>query len=225
VLLDETGSRLPAILPPSGHEKLVQILQEIKKPRRYEAPPPDNTAKEQAGLLAQAVTCRFVNQDVRAAAAAIGRQAGVNVGFDYALVDQDHRIVTLDSGETTLGAALDALAKAAGLGETVAEPGRRFWILGPGQTDRVLRTTGELLWDRAVVRSYYILPLQENFGIDMVYEKLFQAVTPGEWNGDVPVARYLISTGRLVVIHDEPSQRRVAACIDNMMGLLKPQRP
>ncbi len=220
-VLDDTAARLTAVLPPRGHAKLGRIIEEMKKPRRYESPPPNDAARERATLLAATVVCDFVRQDVLRVAEKLGSQVKVNIGFDYGKVPQNRREVTLELGETTLGKALRALARAAGLGQVVPEPGRRFWILAKDQNRRILRTTGELPWDKAVVRSYYVKRLVDQFGVGMLFNELRENVTPGEWDRDLPVAFYHRPTGRLIVIHDRPAQRGAARCIERMMNLAK----
>lgn len=226
LVLDETGSRLTGILPRRGHAKLEQIIEEMKKERKYEPPGPDNAAKARAELLKTPVVCNFTKRDIRRIADELGRRAKVHIGFDYRFIDEPQRNIALALGQTTLGNALTAIAEAAGLGEVVAEPGRRFWILGKGQDRSILRTTGELPWDRAVVRSYYVKQLVDEFvGIKFIFNTIRKAVTPGEWDSDLPIAFYHSPTGRLIVIHDEESQRKVAKLIDRMMDVTRPKPP
>ena len=224
IVFDDTGSRLTAVLPPRGHAKLKSIIDELKKARKYEPPLPDNTVKERRALLATKVRCDFRRQDVRRIADELGRRAKANIGFDYRLIPQDRRNIALNLGDTTLGKALDELARLAGLGTVVPEPGRRLWILGRGQTTKLLRTTGELPWDRAVVRSHYVKRLVDHFGVGMLFDLIRKAVTPGEWDADLPLAFYHSPTGRLVVIHNKEAQRLVAKSIDKMMGLGRAER-
>jgi len=226
LVLDQTGSRLTGILPARGHAKLKRIIEEMKKERKYTPPGPDDTARERSELLKTPVVCNFSKQDVRRIARELGRSAKVHIGFDYRLIDEPRRNIALALGTTTLGNALAAMAEAAGLGEVVAEPGRRFWILGKKQDRSILRTTGELPWDRAVVRSYYVKQLADEFvGIKFIFNAIRKAVTPGEWDGDLPIAFYHSPTGRLIVIHDEESQRKVAKVIDRMMEVTRPKPP
>lgn len=252
MVVDETGSRLSAMLPPRGHAKLASILDEAKRPRQYEPPPADDTGLRRAALLATPVTCDFPRQDVRRIADDLGHRANVNIGFDYRLIDGRRRTVSLALGETTLDKALAAFAAAAGLGKVVAEPGDRFWILGKDQTARTVSGSGELPWDRAGVRSHYIAPLVDQFGIDLVFRKVQQAVTDrrpdsapigfvrlpedrfavertvhdkpaaAPWNGDFPVIFYHAATGRLVVIDEDEVQKIVAQRVAELMGMLRP---
>ncbi len=219
-VLDERELALVAMLPATGHAKLQRIIEEIKKPRKYEAPGPDAELAERAALLTTPVLCNFPRQDAREIAAEIGRRSRVNIGFEYERIAQDRREISLLLGQTTLGTAVGALAEAAGLGKAVAEPGRRVWILAKDQTPHLFQITGELPWSRCVVRSYYAEALDEQFGISLVLKEVQEAVTPGEWAGDLPVAVYHAGTGRLIVLHDEAAQREVAACIDRRMKLM-----
>ncbi len=227
LLADDTGTVLTALLTPRGHAKLERIIEELKKPRQYEPPQHslDDSANDPANLLKAPALCNFEKQDIRLIAAELGKRANVNIGFDYRLADEQHRAIALALGEVTLAEALDAIAKAAGLGEVVAEPGRRFWILGKHQTRQFLRTTGQLPWDRAVVRSYYIEPLVTQFGVKLIFDAIRAAVTPGEWDGELPLAFYHGPTGRMIVLHDEEAQQAVADCIDRMVNLAKPKPP
>lgn len=224
IVFDETGSRLTAVLPPRGHAKLKSIIDELKKARTYEPPPPDNSVKERRAVLAAKVRCDFGKQDVRRIADELGRRAKANIGFDYRLIPQDRTSIALKLGDTTLGKALDELARLAGLGTVVPESDRRLWILGRGQTAKLLRTTGELPWDRAIVRSHYVKRLADHFGVPMLFDVIRKAVTPGEWDADLPLAFYHSPTGRLVVIHNEEAQRLVAGSIDKLMALGRAKR-
>ena len=253
MVVDETGSRLSAMLPPRGHAKLASIIEEMKRPRQFEPPPADDTDLRRAALLATPVTCDFPRQDVRRIADELGRRANVNIGFDYRLIDGRHRTVSLGLGETTLDKALTAFADAAGLGEVVAEPGNRFWILGKDQTARTINRSGELPWDRANVRSHYVEPLVGQFGVDLVFRKIQEAVTDqrpddppigfvhlpedrfaversvhdkpaaAPRNGDFPVVFYHAATGRLVVIYDDEVQKIIAQRVAELMGMLRPR--
>ncbi len=224
IVFDNTGLRLSAVLPPRGHAKLKSILDELKKTRKYETPPPDNTAKERAALRATKLRCDFRKQDIRRIADELGRRAKANIGFDYRLIPHDRRNIALKLGGTTLGKALDELARRAGLGTVIVESDRRIWILGRGQTPKLLQTTGELPWDRAVVRSYYIKRLVGRFGVQMIFDVIRKAVTPGEWDADLPLAFYHSPSGRLIVLHNKQAQRLVAGSLDKMMTLGKVKR-
>ncbi len=227
ILLDETGSRLTAMLPPRGHQKLEKILEELRKPREYLPPAADAaTDVENAPdkLLETTVLCNFARQDVRRIIDELGRRANVNIGFDYRLIPENRRDIALALGETTLGHALETVARAAGLGQPVVEPGRRAWILAAGEEHRAaLAGSGELPWDRAIVRSYYIKPLVDNFGFGLLEEQIRKTVTPNEWGRDIPVGYYHAPTGRLIVLHDEEAQKTIARLIDAMMKQLAPK--
>lgn len=226
ILLDETGSRLTAMLPQRGHQKLEKILEELRKPREY-VPPTTNAVTASKGssdkLLETTVLCNFTRQDVRHIIDELGRRTNVNIGFDYRRIPEDRRDIALAQGETTLGRALEAVARAAGLGQAIVEPGRRIWILAAGEDPRaVLAGSGELPWDRAVVRSYYIKPLVDHFGFRLLEEQIRKTVTPNEWGKDVPVGYYHAPTGRLLVLHDEDAQEHIARIIDTAMKQLAP---
>ena len=225
LLLDETGSRLTASLPARGHAKLEQIIQELKKPRRYVPPEPAGFIDESARVLQTPLLGNVVRQDVRDLADEIGKRAKVNIGFDYELVPKDRRQVGLALGRTTLGKALAELARAAHLGRVIMEEGRLVWILGPHQDRGLLRATGELPWDRAVVRSHYVRPIVDLHGVKMLFDDIRSHVTPGTWDGDLPVAFYQKPTGRLVVVHDPAAQRQVAQRVRRMMTRVRPKRP
>jgi hypothetical protein len=222
LILDHTGSRLTARLPPRGHAKLARILEELKGPRRYDPAIAEDPVAATRKRLDAPVTCTFPKQDLRRIVRDLAAQAKVHVGLDYRRVPEDRRAVALNLGRTTLGAALRALRDAAGLGEIVPETGRRIWILGPGQEPSFFRETGELPWDRAVVRSYYVRRLADQFGVPLLFQTLRKEVTPGLWDADLPVAFYHHPTGRLVVIHDPAAQRAVALSIRRMMGVTRP---
>jgi len=224
IIVDETGSRLTAFLPRRAHVKLRSIVEELKKPRAYEPPRRGSAGPTTGRLLRARVVCRYRETGVLEVARDLGRQAKVHVGFDLGLVDPQRSVVSLDLGEAGLGEALRALADAVGLGRVVIEPGRRIWILGRKQTRKLLRATGEMPWDRAVVRSYYVQDLADHFGIEMLFEGIRANVTPEAWEADLPVVFYHSATGRLLVIHDPEGQRQVAEHVDGMMELARPRR-
>jgi len=225
LLLDATGSRLTANLPPRGHTKLKEIIAELKKERKYRPPATKHAVRETADLLTTRLVCNFARQDVRRIADELGRRTGVNVGFNYRRIADQHRTAALALGETTLANALDALAKAAGLGQVVPEPGRRVWILAQDQEPSLLRRTGVLPWDRATTRSYYVKPLVDDRGVDLLFNVIKKTVTPGEWDGDLPVAFYHSPTGRLLVVHEPAAQRDVAKAIEWMRNVARPSKP
>ena len=222
IVLDGTGSRLSALLPSRGLAKLDAILAEMKKPRQYE--PPASPADAEAALLATPVSASFPPQSVRDIVRELGLRADARIGIDLRQIEPQRRTVSLALGPTTLGKALEELARQTGLGRPAVEPGRRVWLLGKDQTPRLLRTTGELPWDRAVVRSYFTEPLVGQFGTKLIFDTIRKAVTPDEWDGDLPVMFYHRPTGRLFVIHDEPDQRVIARCVDQMMKAMEPQK-
>jgi len=252
LLLDGTCSRLAAMLPRRGHAKLARIVEEMKRPRKYEPPAPDEGAKTPSELLTATVLCNFPTQDVRDVVEELGKAARVHVGFDYRRVPEGRRRIRMALGQVTLGAALGAVTRQAGLGAVVAEPGRRFWILGKGQSRDLLRSTGGLAWDRATVRSVYVEPLVRRFGIGVLFDRVQKAllhnaarpmvfcyiparritvervmpwVTAAEkQKTDVPMAFYHHATGRLIVLHEQEAQCVVARCLEQMTKLTRPAR-
>jgi hypothetical protein len=223
LLIDETGSRLTAILPPRGHAKLEQILYELKRPRRYEPTPEALFNEADLERMRQTVSCDFKGRDLRDILADLGRRAKVNIGLDYRRVGQARRVIDLQLGEVPLRTALDALARAADLGSVMLEPDRRLWILAKGQNHTLFWATGELPWDRSVVRSYYIGELIREFGIDLILRELHRSVTPGLWRRDLPVALVHEATQRLLVIHEPEAQKEVARCIQRLRRIGKPK--
>lgn len=196
-VIDPAVSRLTALLPPRGHAKLERILEELKEPREYRPPLPVSDARDEADALAATVLCNFPRQDVRRVADELARRANVNIGFDYRLIDPDRREVALALGETSLARALDALANAAALGKVVPEPGRRFWILARTQDRRVLRQSGELPWDRAAVRSYYIEPLVRQFTADWTFRSIQEELTRTDGDAAPPIVFCNVPDDRL----------------------------
>jgi hypothetical protein len=222
IVVDPTGARLSAKLPRRGHDKLAAVLDELKKPRKSEPPEPDPFPAYRADLLRRRIACDFGVQDARRIADELGRRARVHVGFDYRALKPDRRLFALNDGETALGDALERFARRAGLGDVVVEPGHRVWILGRDQDDAVLRRTGRLPWDRAEVRSHYIRTLVRQYGVGRILESIRKTVSPGLWDGDLPVAFYHQPSGRLVVIHDARGQRGVAAVIEKWHRTQRP---
>jgi hypothetical protein len=225
VIVDPTGSRLSAQLPRRGHAKLALILEELKKPREVETAEADPFPAYRADLLRIPVTCDFAVQDARRTADELGRRARVHVGFDYRVIKDERRQFALNEGQATLGRALERFARRAGLGDIVVEPGRRVWILAADQDGAVLRRSGRLPWDRSVVRSHYIKGLVRQYGASRILESIRKTVSPGLWDGDLPVAFYHEPAGRLVVIHEPSGQRGVAAVIDKWRSTQRPEPP
>jgi len=220
IIIDETGTRMTAILPPCGHEKLSAIIAELKKPREYEPPAPP-AAKPK--FLNEKFVCNFAKQDVRALARQISMRAKISIGFDFENVPTENREAALALGETITEDALLEFAAAAGLGEVIVEENRSAWILGREQNARLIDRTGKLPWQRAVVRSYYIEPAVEQFGVNMIFDEI-RAAAPADWGGSCPVAIYHEPTGRLIVLHDEHAQNIIGRVIDERMRILQPER-
>lgn len=218
IIIDDTGSRLTAILPRYTQDKLAAILAEMKKPREYQSPP---KSPEKPEFLAEKFVFNFPAQDVRALADQIALRANINIGFDFDNVPAANREGGLALGETAVEAALAEFAAAAGLGEVVVEDNRSVWILSKSQTREVLTHAGRLPWQRAVVRSYYVEPAVEQFGVKIILDEIGTAV-PGDWIGTCPVAIYQEMTGRLIVLHGEREQNIIAQVIDARMRILKP---
>jgi hypothetical protein len=127
-------------------------------------------------------------------------QTGLNIGFDHLLIRKGELdSVTLQLGETTLGAALERLGAQTGLQRILLDPGAGLWLAPAGTTG--YRAAGrEILWEDVRVESFSVEALARRTGVEEL-EEAVRALFPPDVRADPSAAAsYFPPKGALIVI-------------------------
>ncbi|HPD15327.1 MAG TPA: hypothetical protein PLE19_10270 [Planctomycetota bacterium] len=141
---------------------------------------------------------------------AIAEQADVNLGWDASALGA--RLVAIPQGKYTVRELLDAVVRQTPLGRYDCEPGHGIWLYLEGQ-DENYPSSGATPWDRAVVQAYEIRALLPHTTPEALLAHIRKQVDPGDWARGLPAASVFLPTERLIVLHDEAGQRRIAAVL------------
>lgn len=223
------GSREELLLvagPARSHELMGQLMHEISLgEQRSTSPLPSMDDAQLARMekdLATPLECRHFDRLALDILDDLARGSGTNIGLDPRHMPQlSATRLTLNMGETTLRAALQAFSEQAGLGGFVMEPEHGIWLTGRKEP-RESPGSGEFFWDRAVVRSYYVKPLLAGMDILTLFDEVQHNITPDQWRGLGPVIGYH-PAGRLIVFHDPPAQRAISRLINRLAALHEQQ--
>ena len=200
---------LVARLPARGHARLVAILDAM----RYGSPPPAIPQPSIAELKEQLDKPFVWDGPPGPANRVLFRVAeltGANLGWPAAALAAHH--AAIPPGKQTLGQMLDAVVKQTPLGRYELEPGRGIWLYLKGQ-DANYPPSGAVAWDRACVRAYDVRAALPHLSPEAVLAHLRKQVDPGDWGRGIPAAAVFLPTMRLIVVHDDDGQRRVAAVV------------
>lgn len=204
---------LVAALPPRGQARLDEILDAMRygteKPK---APHPSR--QELLAKLAAPVRCDWGPASVTKILPAVAERAGVNIGWDAPRLGAPR--VALPRATLTLRQILALVAQQTRLGACRLEEGHGIWIYLDGER-RVFPHSGAVPWDRAFVRAYDVRRLLRRRSPQAIVAALQKQVDPGAWEAGLPAASVFLPTLRLIVVHDEHGQRRVAAVLDDLL--------
>jgi hypothetical protein len=163
--------------------------------------------------LAATVRCAWPPSSLRTLLPQIAEAAGVNLGWDSTTLASP--TVAIPKGTHRLDSILELILRQTPLGRYRVEPGRGIWLYLEGRSvDFPLRRG--TVWERAVVRAYDVMPLLRFQPPQEIVHELQRRVDPGRWDRGFPAASVFPPTGRLIVVHDEESQPRVAAAVRAM---------
>ncbi|HUT34767.1 MAG TPA: hypothetical protein VNE39_14860 [Planctomycetota bacterium] len=140
----------------------------------------------------------------------IAEVADVSLGWDPAALAT--RLVAIPAGKYTLRQMLDAVVRQTPIARYEMEPGHGIWLYTEGQ-DASFSASGATAWDRAVVRAYEVRPVLPHMTPEALLAHVRKQVDPAEWGRGLPAAAVFLPTGRLLVVHDEAAQLRVATVI------------
>lgn len=200
---------LAARLPPRGHARLVAVLDAM----RYGSPLPELPSPSALELKTQLETPFVWDGPPGPANHVLFRIAEItktNLGWPAAALLASH--VTVPAGKQTLGQMLDAVVKQTPLGRYELEPGHGIWLYMKGQ-DANFPPSGATAWDRAVVRAFDVRAILPHLTPEALLAHLRKQVDPQDWGRGLPAAAVFVPTARLIVVHDDPGQRRVAAVV------------
>jgi len=144
---------------------------------------------------------------------ALAERARVNLGWDGARLGSP--TIALPGQAMPLRKALEHVASQTRIGRFHMEPGRGIWAYLDGDR-RLFARSGAVPWDRAVVRAYDVRRLLGRRSPQAIVGALRKQVDPTQWESGLPAAAVFVPTRRLIVVHDEPGQRRVRAVLDEM---------
>lgn len=144
----------------------------------------------------------------------IAEAARVNLGWDPAPLAAS--MLAIPKGTYTLRQLLDAAVRQTPLGRYDLEPGHGIWLYREGQ-DANLPASGATPWGRAIVQAYGVRPVLAHLSAEELLAQVRKGVDSTEWTRGLPAAAVFPPTGRLIVVHDEAGQRRVAAVVHDLV--------
>lgn len=199
-----TDQRLHAELPPALLERLQATLAAMgstpKSPRSTESSPQDSIVRTLRRHLLRRIHADYEKWSAPSVLADLSFQTGLNIGFDHLLIRKGELdSVTLQLGETTLGAALERLGAQTGLQRILLDPGAGLWLAPAGTTG--YRAAGrEILWEDVRVESFSVEALARRTGVEEL-EEAVRALFPPDVRADPSAAAsYFPPKGALIVI-------------------------
>jgi hypothetical protein len=121
--------------------------------------------------------------------------------------------VSIPSGSRPLEEILGLVFRQTRLKRFQAEPGHGVWLHVEGQTTD-FPASRATPWDRAVVRAYDVRAVLADRAAPWIVDEVRRMVDPGQWDRGLPAVSLFEPTARLIVVHDEEGQRRIAAAVD-----------
>jgi len=199
---------LVARLPPRGHKRLAEVLDAM----RYGTPlldPPKPTLEELRARLHAPVVCDWPPSPLPKMLSLVAEQAGVNLGWDASGAPPT---VALPAGTRSLAEILDLVFRQTRLRRFQIEPDHGLWLhIGAQEAD--FPASRATPWDRAVVRAYDVGELLDERTSVWVLDEVRRMVDAGQWDRGLPAVALFEPTARLIVVHDEEGQRRVAVAV------------
>ena len=213
---------LVARLPARGHARLEELLDAM----RFGAGEPEfatPSAVELRAKLNASFDWALVPGPANRVLTHVAEAAGVNLGWDANRLDG--HTLSVPVGRHTLREVLDDVAEHTPLGRYGVEAGRGIWLYSDGEKID-FAPSGATPWDRAFVRAYDLRPLVGRLAPEAILAQVRKRVDPGQWASGLPAAAVFVPSFRLIVVHDEDGQRRVAAVVRNLtLGILGPPGP
>ncbi len=200
---------LAARLPARGHARLVAVLDAM----RYGSGFPELPAPSALDLQTQLETPFVWDGPPGPANRVLFRIAEVtktNLGWPAASLVTSQ--VSVPAGKQTLGQMLDAVVKQTALGRYELEPGHGIWLYLKGQNVN-FQPSGATAWDRAVVRAFDVRVVLPHLTPEALLAHVRKQVDPHDWGRGLPAAAVFLPTARLIVVHDDAGQRRVAGVV------------
>lgn len=200
---------LVARLPPRAHRRVVAILEAMRHGTGLPALPRPSVLDLQAKLDAE-VDWSAPPRPAHRTLLEIANLAEVNLGWDTSALGNP--VVAIPRGKHTVRQLLDAVIRQTPLGRYECEPGHGIWLYLEGQ-DANYPPSGATPWDRAVVQAHEVRSLLPHTTPEALLAHIRKQVDPGDWARGLPAASVFLPTQRLIVLHDEAGQRRIAAVL------------
>ncbi len=208
---------LVARLPARGHARLAEVLHAMRHGTGLpQLPSP--TAQELREKLDAPLSWEVPAGPANAMLLRLAETADVNLGWEAGPLAA--RLVAIPPGNYTLRQVLEALLRQTPLGRYEVEPGHGIWLYLKGQ-DASFPSSGAVPWDRAVVRAYDVRPILPHMTPEALLAHVRKQVDPGDWARGLPAAAVFVPTARLIVVHDEAGQSRIAAVVRELAGRLR----
>ncbi|MBM4035378.1 MAG: hypothetical protein FJ291_26850 [Planctomycetes bacterium] len=204
---------LVARLPGRGHARLAAVLDAMRRGSPLPGLPRPSLMELKEALDAP-VAWDTPPGPANRVLFRIAEAAKVNLGWDASALAT--RLVAIPPGKHTLRAMLDAVVRQTPIGRYELEPGHGIWLHLEGQ-DASLPASGATPWDRATVQAYEVRPILLHLASEALLAHLRKQVDPNDWGRGLPAAAVFLPTGRLIVVHDDDGQRRVAAVVRDLI--------
>jgi hypothetical protein len=204
---------LVARLPARGHTRLTEVLDAMRRGSPLpELPRPSLMELKEA--LDAPVAWDTPPGPANRVLFRIAEGAKVNLGWDGAALAT--RLLAIPPGKHTLRAMLDAAVRQTPIGRYELEPGHGIWLYLEGQ-EAALPASGATPWDRAFVQAYEVRAVLSHLTPEALLAHLRKQVDPNDWGRGLPAASVFLPTGRLIVVHNDDGQRRVAAVVRELI--------
>ena len=204
---------LVARLPARGHARLAAVLDAMRHGSRLPELPKPSLLDLRTQLDAT-IAWDTPPGPANRVLFRIAEAADVNLGWDAGALAT--RIVAIPPGKHTLRQMLDAVVRQTPVGRYELEPGRGIWLCLEGQ-DASFPPSGATPWDRAVVRAYDVRPVLRHLTPEALLAHVRKQVDPGDWGRGLPAAVVFLPTARLIVVHDQAGQGRVATVVYELL--------
>lgn len=201
-----------AVMPRKAVDRLKEVLNHLRAPKGLGLLPPADLTPEERSVrhaLAQTmVTGTWTARRFDLLLRDLDEQTGMPAAFDPRQFPKGVPKVTLSCNQTPLRQVVRDLVEQAGFDGCQASPLGGLWFYKGAEPC----VTRELLWDRAVVRTYDVESILKQLPMvsgEVISHLIRQRVFADSWTVAGTCCRYHKPTSKLVVVHVPEAQDRV----------------